>query len=311
MASLQTRRDLAAGVLAWATGVCLCLAGCGQGDRPSTAAATRGGPAGVAAPPTIVKTKSGADMVLIPGGTFQMGRAQGERAEGPVHGVYVSAFLMDRCEVTQEQYAQLQLPDPSHFKNARNPVDQANWTDAARFCNERSRAEGLKPCYDETTWACDVAADGYRLPTEAEWEYACRAGADTRYSFGDDARALGLYAWFDGNAGGTTHPVAQKQPNRWGLYDMHGNVAEWCNDLFDAAYYQTSPERDPRGPSSGGPDKAVRGGSWKAGADACRATARSGDRSVLDTCLASDTLGFRCVRKAPDSVQDAVRAGSK
>jgi len=247
----------------------------------------------------VVRTKSGAEMILVPGGSFEMGGANGEPCESPAHKVWVSSFLMDRCEVTQHQYAKAQLPDPSHFKDLQNPVDQANWTDAARFCNERSRAEGLKPCYDEATWTCDFEADGYRLPTEAEWEYACRAGAATQYAFGDDARALGAYAWFDANSGNRTHPSGQKQPNRWGLFDMHGNVAEWCNDVFDAVYYKTSPGCDPHGPAASGPERVVRGGSWKSNARACRSSGRHGDRSVLDTCLASDTLGFRCVRKAP------------
>ncbi len=247
---------------------------------------------------TIITTKLGVEMVLIPGGSFEMGSGRGAPDEAPVHTVTLAPFLMDRYEVAQEQFARVELPDPSHFKNPANPVDQANWTDAARFCNERSRAEGLQPCYDEQTWTCNFDADGYRLPTEAEWEYACRAGGSTVYSFGDDARLLKDYAWLSENSGKKTHPVGRKKPNAWGLHDMHGNVAEWCNDIFDRQYYRESPAHSPRGPETGSREKAVRGGAWNSSADACRSTYRSGNASLNDTCLASDALGFRCVRKA-------------
>ncbi len=238
-------------------------------------------------------------MLSVPEGTFTMGTRGGRPEESPDHEVRLSAFLMDRHEVTQEQFARLELPDPSHFKNPTHPVDQANWTDAARFCNERSRAEGLKPCYDETTWACDFAADGYRLPTEAEWEYACRAGTSTHYSCGDAARSLSAYGWFADNAAGRTHPVGRKLPNPWGFHDLHGNVAEWCQDGFDKGYYRNRLHADPHGPEDAGPERVVRGGSWRSDAERCRSASRAGDRSELDTCLASDALGFRCVRRAP------------
>ncbi len=290
--------------LAALAGALLLAAGCGKapprGDRPDAGTAAAGGrPAAETPRPVEITTQAGDVMVLVPGGTFLMGSRTGPPEERPPHLVRVDPFLMDRCEITQEHFARLQLPDPSHFKNPRHPVDQANWTDAARFCNERSRAEGLRPCYDESSWACDFTADGYRLPTEAEWEYACRAGTAGEYSFGDDPRALGAHAWFAGNAGGTTHPVGQKRPNPWGLCDLHGNVAEWCNDAFDTAYYRNSPQDNPTGPETPGPERVVRGGSWKSPAERCRAAARAGDRSVLDTCTANDTLGFRCVRRAP------------
>jgi formylglycine-generating enzyme required for sulfatase activity len=247
----------------------------------------------------VVTTKSGVEMVLIPAGTFEMGTDKGAFDEAPVHKVQISPFLMDKFEVTQEQFAKAELPDPSPFKNPKTPAYQVNWTDAARYCNERSRAEGLTPCYDEQKWTCNFDADGYRLPTEAEWEYACRAGTTTRYSFGDNERVLAEYAWFSGNAGPKPHPVGQKKPNPWGLYDMHGNAAEWCNDLFDKEYYASSPASDPRGPASGRRERVVRGGAWNSKPDSCRSSYRAGDASLNDTCLASDALGFRCVRKAP------------
>ena len=139
---------------------------------------------------------------------------------------------------------------PVAFQGLDRPVEQVSWADAALYCNLRSRSEGLQPCYDEETAKCNLQADGYRLPTEAEWEYACRAGADTPYAFGADPQQLGQYAWFADNAGKKTQPVARKKPNAWGLYDMHGNVAEWCNDVYEAEYYRHSPARESAG--SGG-----------------------------------------------------------
>lgn len=177
--------------------------------------------------PRLVKTKTGIEMVAIPGGRFMMGSEKGGADERPVHKVWISPFLMDVYEVRQEQFKKYQLPDPSHFKNDENPLEQINWTDAALYCNDRSRAEGFEPCYDEDTWDCNFVANGYRLPTEAEWEYACRAGTSTEYSFGNSKAKLRTYGWYVDNSSRKTHPSGQKQPNPWGLYDMHGNVAEW------------------------------------------------------------------------------------
>ena len=237
-------------------------------------------------------------MVVLPGGWFEMGDSS-VPDESPVHKVWVGSFWMDRKEVPQEQFRKYQISDPSHFKGPGQPLERINWSDAAIYCNERSLAEGLTPCYDEKTWACNFDANGYRLPTEAEWEYACRAGTSTRYSFGDDVRQLQDYGWFNENAAGKTHLPGQKKPNPWGLYDMHGNVAEWCNDRYAKDYYGRSPERDPKGPDKGS-ERVLRGGSWKSSADACRSTYRASDPSINDTCLAADTIGFRCVRQAPD-----------
>jgi formylglycine-generating enzyme required for sulfatase activity len=119
--------------------------------------------------PQIIKTTSGIEMILIPGGDFfEMGSKSGSPDETPVHRVWISSFWMDRYEVVQEQFKKFQISDPSHFKDPNNPLEQMNWTDATRFCNERSRAEGFEPCYDEETWECNFQANGYRLPTEAE-----------------------------------------------------------------------------------------------------------------------------------------------
>lgn len=264
--------------------------GCQRADGPEAAGTL-----------PIITTKSGIEMVLIPAGSFEMGSQRGPEEEKPAHKVWIEPFLMDRYEVTQAVYEKLgqieAFPNPAHFQGADLPVEQVSWPQAARFCNARSRYEGLKPAYDEDTGACDFEANGYRLPTEAEWEYACRAGTNTDYSFGSEARKLGDYAWFADNAAKKTHPVGQKKPNPWGLFDMHGNVAEWCQDVFDKGYYKTSSEKNPRGPSEG-KEYVLRGGSWKSPADAVRSAYRIGENpGFSDACLARDAIGFRCVRK--------------
>jgi formylglycine-generating enzyme required for sulfatase activity len=246
----------------------------------------------------VVRTPGGIEMVVIPGGWFEMGNSS-IADESPAHKVWVSSFWMDRREVPQKEFRKYQISDPSHFKDPNQPLERINWRDAATYCNERSMAEGLKPCYNESTWVCNFDANGYRLPTEAEWEYACRAGTSTRYSFGDDAGRLQEFAWFADSAASKTHPIGRKKPNPWGLYDMHGNVAEWCNDRYAKDYYSHSPDRDPKGPDKGS-ERVLRGGSWKSGPDACRCTCRASDPSINDACLAADTIGFRCVRRVPE-----------
>ncbi len=248
--------------------------------------------------PQVVKTSGGIEMVKIPGGWFEMGSRE-SADERPIHNVRIDSFYMDRCEVTQEQFKRLKISDPSHFKDANRPVEQVNWTDAAIYCNERSRAEGLEVCYNEQSWECDFDANGYRLPTEAEWEYACRAGTTTKYFFGNNVRELEKYCWYSKNSAGSTHLVGLRQPNGWGLYDMCGNVAEWCNDFYSKDYYGESPSENPEGPAEG-KEKVIRGGAWNSSAEACRSSYRSSDISLDDTCLANDAIGFRCVRNVSD-----------
>ncbi len=158
--------------------------------------------------PLDVTTKSGVAMVSLPGGEFTMGSDRANPDEAPAHKVKVSPFLMDTFEVTHEMFAKVQLPDPSHWQdNSKGPVERVRWRDAKAYCNERSRFEGLKPCYDEKTpeWNCDYTASGYRLPTEAEWEYACRAGTEGDFDFGA-ADKLRQYAWYRRELGAEDPP---------------------------------------------------------------------------------------------------------
>ena len=258
--------------------------------------------------PVEVVTKSGVEMVYLPAGEFQMGSADGNPDEAPVHKVKISGLLMDKFEVTQEMFVKVQLPNPSHWQdNPRNPVERVRWRDAKQYCNERSRLEGLSLCYNEKTegWDCNYDATGYRLPTEAEWEYACRAGTTGPFDFGSEDK-LRQYAWFDRDAAARTHVVGTKRPNRWGLYDLHGNVSEWCEDVYSPGYYRKSPGADPKGPPSPGQDvkRVLRGGSWKSTTAMCRASFRQGERTGnTDACFSTDYCGFRCVRRiAPDEL---------
>jgi formylglycine-generating enzyme required for sulfatase activity len=230
-------------------------------------------------------------IAAIPGGTFLMGE-EGNTVY-PSHQVTLSPFEMSTHEITQAQYQYVMGKNPSFHVGAAYPVEQVSWHDAAMFCNMMSYKTGLQRCYDESTWECDFSKNGYRLPTEAEWEYACRAGTTTRFYTGDDLSpdetvsadldAAAWYwenSWVDGNYGTTheTKTVGTRAPNAWGLYDMHGNVYEWCNDWYDRLYYENSPELDPQGaeydPDHGINGKAGRGGSVMSGATACQVFVR-------------------------------------
>jgi formylglycine-generating enzyme required for sulfatase activity len=243
-------------------------------------------------PPPTITTKSGVEMILIPGGSFVMGDDKGEADEKPQHSVSVGSFLIDKYEVTQAHYLKATGTNPSKFGGKdwkAYPVDRVGWQQAAAYCNERSLLEALEPCYDEETWQCNFDADGYRLPTEAEWEYAYRATDNTPSN-------LNQHAWYKQNSSGQTHPVGSKKANHWALHDMAGNVYEWCNDYYDPNYYQDSPARDPHGPGKG-EAKVLRGGCWVTSADTCRAASRFMDDPVnADTCLGYPAYGFRCVR---------------
>ena len=148
--------------------------------------------------------------------------------------------------------------NPSEFKGRNNPVEMVSWDDAQEFIKRLNAKEGHKR---------------YRLPTEAEWEYAARAGTTTAYSFGDNKKELSRYAWYGENSGDSTKPVGQKQPNPWGLYDVHGNVFEWVQDWYGEKYYANSPGTDPKGPSSSS-GRVGRGGGWGSFAESCRSACR-------------------------------------
>jgi formylglycine-generating enzyme required for sulfatase activity len=272
-----------------------CLAECGCGKKESSPGKSI---------PSIqsIRTASGIEMAPIPAGDFLMGNDRGEEDEKPAHRVRVSGFYMDKVEVTQKSYEALMGTNPSKFKGPDKPVERISWLSAVKYCNARSLKEGLQPCYDPETMACNFDADGYRLPTEAEWECACRAGSATEYSFGNDPALLREYGWFKENSGEATNPVGTKRPNAWGLYDMHGNVSEWCNDFYAEDAYRRSGGDNPRGPATG-EKRVLRGGSWRSEASQCRSSARSAETpGFADVCFGYETYGFRCVRKAaPDA----------
>jgi len=255
--------------------------------------------------PEQITTKSGVEMLLIPAGRFRMGDDNGDEDQRPAHPVTISAFYMDKFEVSQKDYEKMMGKNPAKFQGPDNPVDRVSWLAAIQYCNMRSLREGLKPCYDLKSETSDFSADGYRLPTEAEWEYACRSGSREKYHFGNSASPLPGYGWFKDNAGNTTHPVGKKSPNPWGLYDMYGNVAEWCNDYYGEDYYHTGPAVDPTGPAADptgpaeGDERVLRGGSWSSTAESASSAARYGETPGLaDVCFGYEAYGFRCVKKA-------------
>lgn len=267
------------------------------GARPGGTAAA---PPAAAPPATAglprIETPTGVPMVLVPGGEFTMGHEGGPPDARHVHRVRVSPFYMDVHEVTQAGYQELVGENPSRWQGDRNPVEQVRWNDAAAYCNARSAKEGLELAYDPRTWELRPAANGYRLPTEAEWEYACRAGgADDTCAGG--ARDVGEAAWTEENAGGQPHPVGEKRANAWGLHDLLGNVWEWCHDRYDPDYYRASDTVDPRGPQAGA-KRVLRGGSFSSRAEAARPFGRfCDDPGTNDVCYTADAYGFRCVRR--------------
>ncbi|MBE6425771.1 MAG: formylglycine-generating enzyme family protein, partial [Planctomycetaceae bacterium] len=233
----------------------------------------------------MVKTVNGIEYAFrwCPAGSFLMGSSKSEWDAAGIdwksynetqHSVTLTrGFWMLETEVTQAMWKSVMGTDPSHFKGAQNPVEEVSWEECRSFCEKLSEKLGLT----------------VSLPTEAQWEYACRAGTTSAYA-GD----LGEMGWYGSNSGRKTHPVGQKKPNAWGLYDMHGNVWEWCQDWYDEDYYTESPTSDPCNEDSGS-DRVYRGGGWNDLAQDCRSASRG--RFTPD--VRYDGLGFRIVLAAP------------
>ncbi|ELP56926.1 twin-arginine translocation pathway signal sequence domain protein [Microcystis aeruginosa TAIHU98] len=222
------------------------------------------------------------EMVGLPAGQFLMGSPDSDpdakSEEKPQHQVKVNSFAIGKYPVTQAQYEAVMGNNPSRFQNnPQNPVEKVSWNDAQAFCQKLSQISGKT----------------YRLPTEAEWEYACRAGTTTRYYFGDDANQLGDYAWYAGNSQQTTHPVGQKKPNAWELYDMSGNVWEWCEDNWHDSY-ENAPRDDSAWLRNNNNYHIVRGGSWDFNPYYCRSASRIRFSPGFDF----NYLGFRVVSGA-------------
>ncbi len=228
----------------------------------------------------------GMEFILIPAGSFWMGSDEYlenvAQNEIPRHHITITQpFYIGKYEVTQGQWAETMELPPVPQEERNLPVQQISWNDVQEFIYKLNHREGTSM---------------YRLPTEAEWEYAARAGSESTFFFGNDENDLGEYAWYDDNSGSQPHPVGQKLANAWGLYDMHGNVWEWTQDWYDPQYYQNSPSMDPPGPSTGRA-KIMRGGGWNNGPFFSRLVKRVYDWPDSKHAF----LGFRLVTNRPIS----------
>jgi len=218
------------------------------------------------------------DMVLIEGGSFEKQKSYVRDDENPFYTVEVSNFYMGKYEVTNKEYNKFNPGHSGSWSNDNYPVETVSWYEAVDYCNWLSDKEGLSKCYSGSgdSIKLDITKNGYRLPADAEWEYACRGGTTTDYYWGDDMN--GDYCWYNENSGDELHPVGQKKPNSFGLYDMSGNVAEWCWDS------------NPTSPS--GSYRVYRGGGWNNHEMLCR----SGGCFSNAPDYRDNSIGFRVVR---------------
>jgi len=233
------------------------------------------------------------EMLLVTGGSFEMGndQADGNANEYPQHAVSVGSFYMSNREVTQGEFTALMgnIPADRYGIGDNYPVYQVTWEMALEYCNLLSEQEGLTPCYNLANSTCNWSADGYRLPTEAEWEFAVKGGSENVYPGSDDINDV---AWYYYNSDNQAHEVALKAPNALGFYDMSGNVWEWCWDYYSDSYYSRSETNNPHGPSMG-ERRVVRGGCWFSDMYSCCCSFRSVCQSY-GSCY----IGFRVVRNA-------------
>jgi len=243
--------------------------------------------AAAASPPAVTAVDLGGgvrmEFVLVPAGSYVMGSADiaGEEDEFPAHPVTISRpFYLGRCEVTQAQWQRVMGDNPSRFPGPQRPVDTVSWSDCQRFLARLAALTGKR----------------FALPTEAQWEYAARAGTSTRWSSGDDEARLADYAWIGTNSGGATRPVATRKPNAWGLCDMAGNVWEWCADWYGKHAYEGGAAVDPTGPATGS-SRILRGGGW----GESPGSARPAYRNAEGPDTRNDGTGLRCVMLVDES----------
>ncbi len=255
-------------------------------------------------------------MVTVGKGGFSMGSGRGDSNERPVHWVNIDAFNISTTEVTQKLYTSIMNENPSYFIGDDRPVEKVTWFQAVIFCNKLSEIFGLNPCYtyngtsDTSAWGqkfdkvqCDFSANGYRLPTEAEWEYAAAEGSKNssfKYAGSDSVKSV---AWMTLNSQQMTHNVATKEPNALGIYDLSGNVEEWCWDWFADSYYSDSPAKNPKGAKleDGADCRVVRGGSYGSADYEFYGTTRIAERHKMWPNTKAKNIGFRIVQSVTES----------
>jgi formylglycine-generating enzyme required for sulfatase activity len=231
---------------------------------------------------TFTSSSTGMELILIPADEFEMGSLSEEKHrsdyECPMHRVIIkNPYYIGKYPVSQKQWKKIMGKNPSHFKGEDRPVEMVSWNEVQKFVKKLNEKEGT---------------DKYRLPSEAEWEYACRAGSKTKYYFGNEWSKLNEYAWYAENSGSHTHPIGQKKPNSWGLYDMHGNVWEWVQDKWHENCLN-SPADGSAWEDEGNSYRVSRGGSWFCDSDLCRSTSRF----KRDPENHISNLGFRILRE--------------